>query len=149
MSEKILIVDDDANLLRLIGQVLQRAGYQPIAATNGASALQKIRGEQPDLVILDVMLPGMSGIELCKQLRENEETAALPIIMLSALGQVDNTIEGLEAGADEYLSKPINPKELVARVRALLQRTARLRRAQSQDGAGGKVWGFIGAKGGV
>lgn len=147
MSEKILIVDDDPELLRLIAFPLHRAGYETLGATDGAEALEKVRSERPDLMILDIMLPGLDGIEVCKRLRNQSETATLPIIMLSALTSVDDKIKGLEAGADEYLTKPISPKEVVARVRALLQRTARLRQVQPREG--GKVLGFIGATGGV
>lgn len=147
MAAKILIVDDDAELLRLIGISLQRAGYEPIAAQSAEIALKKVRSHEPDLVILDVMLPGVSGIDLCRQLRSQAETYPLPIIMLSARTQVDDKIEGLEAGADEYLTKPISPKEMVARVGSLLERTKRLRSAASPSR--GRVIGFIGAKGGV
>lgn len=147
MSEKILIVDDDQELLRLIGYALNRAGYQPIAAQDAEAAFRKVRDEEPDLVILDVLLPGQSGIDFCKKLRSQAKTLPLPIIMLSARTQVDDKIEGLEAGADEYLTKPISPKEMVARVGALLDRNRRLR--QAAGAAGGKVLAFLGAKGGV
>lgn len=147
MSEKILIVDDDPELLRLIAFPLHRAGYETLGATDGAQALEKVRNEKPDLMILDIMLPGLDGIEVCKRLRSQPETDTLPIIMLSALTSVDDKIKGLEAGADEYLTKPISPKEVVARVRALLERTSRLRQVQPREG--GKVMGFIGATGGV
>lgn len=147
MSEKILIVDDDPELLRLIAFPLHRAGFETLGATDGAQALEMVRGEKPDLMILDIMLPGLDGIEVCKRLRGHPETATLPIIMLSALTSVEDKIKGLEAGADEYLTKPISPKEVVARVRALLQRTARLRQVQPRQG--GRVLGFIGATGGV
>ena len=147
MSEKILIVDDDRELLRLIAFPLHRAGYETVGATDGSQALEKVRTEKPDLMILDIMLPGLDGIEVCKRLRGHPETVTLPIIMLSALTAVDDKIKGLEAGADEYLTKPISPKEVVARVRALLERTGRLRQVQPREG--GKVLGFIGATGGV
>ena len=147
MTTKILIVDDDPELLRLIGFALHRAGYEPVAAQSAEEALTKVRQEQPALVILDVMLPGASGIELCRQLRSQAVTLPLPIIMLSARAQVDDKIEGLEAGADEYLTKPVSPKEMVVRVTGLLNRTARLREAGSRGR--GIVIGFLGAKGGV
>lgn len=146
MSQKILIVDDDAELLRVMSLTLQRGGYHPVTAPNAEIALEKIRSERPALVILDVMLPRHSGIELCQLLRNDPATATLPIIMLSARTQVDEKIEGLEAGADEYLTKPISPKELNARVKALLERTERL---QSHQGVTGQVLGFMGVKGGV
>ncbi|HZD11220.1 MAG TPA: response regulator [Candidatus Binatia bacterium] len=147
MSDKILIVDDDPELLRLVGLALHRAGYEPVAAQSAEDALKKVRSEQPALVILDVMLPGASGIDLCRQLRGQARTLPLPIIMLSARAQVDDKIEGLEAGADEYLTKPVSPKEMVARVKSLLARTERLRSAAAP--AHGTVIGVLGAKGGV
>lgn len=147
MSDKILIVDDDPELLRLIGIALQRAGYTPIAAQNAEQALQKVRSVQPALVILDVMLPGISGIDICRELRAQASTLSLPIIMLSAKSQVEDKIQGLEAGADEYLTKPINPKEMVARVASLIARTERLREAAQPRR--GVILGVLGAKGGV
>lgn len=147
MSSKILIVDDDPELLRLIGVTLKRAGYTPIAAQTAETALAKVRSQNPDLIILDVMLPGVNGIELCRQLRKQAQTSSLPIIMLSARAQVEDKIEGLQAGADDYLTKPISPKEMVARVSSHLQRTERLRGAASSSR--GQVIGFLGAKGGV
>lgn len=147
MADKILIVDDDPELLRLIGISLQRAGYAPIAAQTAEEALKKVSSHEPALIILDVMLPGVSGIDLCRQLRSQIDTYPIPIIMLSARAQVDDKIEGLEAGADEYLTKPISPKEMVARVGSLLERTKRLR--SSAAPSKGRVIGFLGAKGGV
>lgn len=147
MSAKILIVDDDPELLRLIGFALHRAGYRTIAAVNAEEALKKVSSEEPDLVILDVMLPGVSGIDICRQLRSQAPTQVLPIIMLSARVQVNEKIEGLEAGADDYLTKPINPKEMVARVASLLQRTERLRSAPLPPP--GTLIAVLGAKGGV
>lgn len=147
MTAKILIVDDDPELLRLIGIALQRAGYKPVAAQSAEGALKKLRDENPDLIILDVMLPGVSGIELCRRLRTQSTTSPLPIIMLSARAQVEDKIEGLEAGADDYLTKPISPKEMVARVASHLQRAERLRSAALPSR--GTVIGILGAKGGV
>jgi DNA-binding response OmpR family regulator len=147
MTAKILVVDDEPNLLRLIGYALHSEGYETIVATDGEEALKKVQSEKPDLVILDVMLPDMSGIEICQRLRSRPETNDLPIIMLSARVQVSDKITGLEAGADEYVTKPVETEEMVARVAALLERTHRLRR--TQPAKQGKVLGFIGAKGGV
>lgn len=147
MTAKILIVDDDPELLRLIGVALKRAGYKPIAAQTAEDALNKVRSQAPDLIILDVMLPGVSGIELCRKLRSQSSSTSLPIIMLSARAQVEDKIEGLEAGADDYLTKPISPKEMVARVASQLQRVERLRSVASAGR--GQVIGFLGAKGGV
>jgi DNA-binding response OmpR family regulator len=131
MSHKILVVDDEPSNRKMIGYALHSAGHSVSAAESGKEALLKIQAEIPDLVILDVMMPGMDGIEVCERLRNNPETATLPIIMLSALAQVNEKIRGLKAGADDYLTKPIDPKELVARVEALLERSRRLRQAQN------------------
>jgi pilus assembly protein CpaE len=147
LSAKVLIVDDEPNLLRLIEYSLEVEGYEIVTALNGAEALEQIRTEQPALLILDIMLPDMSGLDVCRQLRGEPETIDLPIIMLSARAQVRDKVKGLEAGADEYVTKPVEPDEIVARVGALLERTRRLRQAQPVKR--GKVLGFIGAKGGV
>lgn len=147
MTAKILVVDDEPNLLRMIGYALFTEGYETVAPKHGEEALTKVRTEQPDLVILDVMLPDMSGIEICQKLRSNPETATLPIIMLSARVEVADKIEGLGAGADEYVTKPVELDEMLARVAALLERTDRMR--QAQVAKRGKIFGFIGAKGGV
>ncbi len=120
MSAKILIVDDESNLLRLIGYVLQVEGYEIVTAHSGMEALNKIQTEKPDLVILDSTLPDISGLEICQRLRRNSYTVNLPIIMLSAWVELSDKIRGLEAGADEYITKPVDPDELVARVGALL-----------------------------
>jgi DNA-binding response OmpR family regulator len=146
-AKKILIVDDEPNMLRLLGYALQIEGYQIAAAKSGEEALLKSVSEKPDLVILDVMLPDMDGLEICRRLRTMPETENLPIIMLSALAQTTDKISGLQAGADEYATKPIDPSEIVAKV------SAHLRRAQRQPSQAaikqGRVLGFIGAKGGV
>ena len=147
MSAKILVVDDEPNVLRLIGYALQVEGYEIGTAETGVEALNEVETERPDLVILDIMLPDLSGIEVCQQLRSKTEMIDLPIIMLSARAQVADKIKGLEAGADEYVTKPVDSDEMVARVSALLDRTRRLRQAQTVQR--GKVLGFIGAKGGV
>jgi pilus assembly protein CpaE len=147
MKGKILIVDDEPNLLRLLEVALKVEGYTVVLAKNAQEAFAQIKAEQPDLVILDVSLPGMSGLEICRRLRSIPQTQTLPIIMLSALGQVEDKIAGLEVGADEYITKPVDNNELVARVAALLARTRRLR--QAPPAPVGKALGFIGAKGGV
>ena len=147
MSAKILVVDDEPNVLRLIGYALQVEGYEIVTAETGVEALNKVETERPDLVILDIMLPDLSGIEVCQQLRSKTGTIDLPIIMLSARTQVADKIRGLEAGADEYVTKPVDSDEMVARVAALLDRTRRLRQVQPVQR--GKVLGFVGAKGGV
>jgi len=147
MSDTILVVDDDQATLRLVQHILERNGFAVITASSGTEALSKTQTAKPDLVILDVMMPDMSGIEVCQRLRENPETMNLPIIMLSARGQVAAKISGLEAGADEYITKPVPAAELVVRVKALLERTRRLLQGKSTKSGG--VFGFVGAKGGV
>jgi DNA-binding response OmpR family regulator len=147
-KQKILVVDDDPDVLRLVKFVLHTAGYQVITATNGAEGLSKAQSEQPRLVILDVMMPEISGLEVCWRLRDIPETAHLPIIIVSAKGEVPDRVTGLHAGADDYLVKPVSADELLARVVALLSRTQRAKspvRAPER----GKIWGFVGAKGGA
>ena len=116
---KILIVDDDMELLGLIGFALRQAGYFPVSAANGAEALALFEREQPDLVILDVNLPDMSGFEICRRIRAEART---PIMMLSVRGSEEDQVQGLDGGADDYLTKPYSPRTLLARVRALLRR---------------------------
>lgn len=147
MKPKILIVDDEPNVSRLVGYALEAEGYEILTAENGAEALTTVQSERPELMILDIMLPDMSGLEFCQQLREIPEFADLPIIMLSARAQVPDKIKGLEAGADEYVTKPADTEEIMARVKALLSRRRVLRRVR--ETSRGKVIGFMGAKGGV
>jgi DNA-binding response OmpR family regulator len=123
MAEKILIVDDDVDTLRLVGLMLQRQGYQITAATNGQQGLNKAVEEQPDLILLDVMMPDMDGYEVTRQLRQNPITADTPILMFTAKTQLDDKVAGFEVGADDYLTKPTHPSELQAHVKALLARS--------------------------
>ena len=120
MSKKILVVEDDPSALRLVGYALEQEGYQVITASDGLEGVRKARDEHPDLVILDVMLPGLDGYEVCQQLRHEPETAKLPILMLSAKArEIDKDI-GLKIGADGYLAKPADPLTVVDKVKALL-----------------------------
>jgi DNA-binding response OmpR family regulator len=144
---RILIVDDNESARRSLRLVFRKKGYEVETAGTGREAIEKAWGGSFDLVILDIMLPDIGGIEICQQLRSKPETIHLPIIMLSGRTQVPDRIRGLKAGADEYVTKPVDLDELVARVAALLDRTRRLRQAQPVRRA--KVLGFIGAKGGV
>ncbi len=145
---KLLIVDDDLESLKLIGLMLQGRGYQISAAQSGLQALSKAVDERPDLVILDVMMPGMDGLEVCRRLRADPRTADIPVIMFSAKSDVEAKVAGFEAGADEYLTKPIHPAELVTRVEALLARAARMGK-KTGPLLRAKTIGFIGCKGGV
>jgi len=125
MSHQILIVDDDKDVAETIERTLVRAGYQTLVAYRGADALEMARRAKPDLVVLDVMMPGMSGIEVCRHVRANPELASIPILFLTARGEISDKIEGFEAGADDYLTKPFDLRELQLRVRALLRRARR------------------------
>ncbi len=144
MTEKILIVDDDIETLRLVGLMLQRQGFQIVAANNGTQAIAMARNENPDLIVLDVMMPDLDGYEVVRQLRKEKETSSVPIIMFTAKSQVEDKVAGLEAGADDYLTKPVHPAELVAKIKALLSR-GKTRVSIEQ----GYVIGVIGARGGL
>lgn len=122
-TQRILVVDDDKEIVRLIMAYLEQGGYQALVAYNGDTALHTIRRERPDLVILDLMLPDQDGWEITRIVRSDATLASTPIIMLTA--RVDDTdkIIGLELGADDYITKPFNPREVVARVRSVLRRT--------------------------
>ena len=122
MPSKVLIVEDDPNTVELIRLYLDRDGYQVVTASDGNEGLRLAREEAPDLIVLDLMLPGMDGMQICRTLREESE---VPIIMLTARVEEEDRLAGLNQGADDYVTKPFSPKELTARVRAVLRRTAR------------------------
>ena len=122
---QILVAEDDRDIAGLIVHYLERAGWQPHVAASGDDALAHARRNPVDVVILDVMLPGLSGLEVCRALRGDKATANLPIIMVTARAEETDRIVGLEIGADDYISKPFSPNELVARIRALLRRSKR------------------------
>jgi two-component system alkaline phosphatase synthesis response regulator PhoP len=115
----ILVIDDEPKILQIARDYLENAGYRVIEAGDGQGALQRAQSEQPDLVVLDLGLPGMDGLDVCRQLRRNSD---VPIIMLTARGEESDKLVGLELGADDYIVKPFSPKEMVARVRAVLRR---------------------------
>ena len=121
MSNKILVVDDDDALREMVGLVLNAAGYHTVFAADGLNAVEVFKSEEPDLVLLDIMLPGQSGIEVCKQIRSLSGT---PIVMLTAKGDTEDVVHGLEAGADDYVVKPHNGAELLARIKARLRPVA-------------------------
>jgi CheY-like chemotaxis protein len=125
MAEKILIVDDDIDTLKLVGMMLQKQGYQIIAAANGEQGLTQAEAENPDIILLDVMMPEMDGYEVAKRLRANALTANTPILMFTAKTQLDDKVTGFESGADDYLTKPTHPTELTAHVKALLARSGK------------------------
>jgi two-component system, OmpR family, alkaline phosphatase synthesis response regulator PhoP len=119
---RILVVEDDADIAELLAHYLQRAGHTVDRLPSGDAVLARVRSTAPDLVILDLMLPGMDGLSVCRALRANDDTAGLPIIILTARGEEADRVSGLELGADDYVTKPFSPRELVARVTARLRR---------------------------
>ena len=121
-GEKILIVDDEEDILELVAYNLKREGYQTVSAVSGEEALKKCRSETPDLIVLDLMLPGIDGLQVMKTLREDSVTKNIPTVMLTAKGDEADIVTGLELGADDYISKPFSPRVLLARVRAVLRR---------------------------
>ena len=121
MTRKILVIEDDPSALKFAAYALQQGGYQVLTATNGVEGLKMAQDEEPDLLVLDVMLPGMDGFELCHRLRNAPATAELPILMLSVKGRESDRNMGLTVGADQYCTKPIGPAELVNSVERLLE----------------------------
>lgn len=126
VPKKVLVVEDEQDILQLVRMYLDKEGFRTITAANGTEALRQVRSEHPDLVILDLMLPEMDGLEVCKKLRAAPQTAMLPIIMLTAKSEESDTVVGLELGADDYVGKPFSPRALVARIKALFRRLARV-----------------------
>lgn len=122
MAYKILVVDDEESIVRLVTFNLEKEGFNTLKAYDGEKALDVIRREKPDLIVLDIMLPGLDGYEVCRRLRQ--EGLFIPVIMLTARDQEIDTVLGLELGADDYVTKPFSPRELVARIKAVLRRTA-------------------------
>lgn len=120
---KIMVVDDEVSIRELVKFNLEKSGYTVESHDDGMKALKRIVDEPPDLLVLDLMLPGMDGLEVCRNLRQHEKTRNLPIIMLTAKGEEIDRVVGLEIGADDYLTKPFSPRELVARIKSLLRRT--------------------------
>jgi len=123
MKAKILAVDDEKDILELLSYNLQKEGFDISTSTNGEDALKRIKTEAYDLLLLDLMLPGIQGLDLCKMLKSSGETASIPIIMLTAKSEELDKVVGLEMGADDYVTKPFSPRELIARVKAVLRRT--------------------------
>lgn len=132
MKQRILVVDDEPEILELVEFNLKQAGFTVTTADDGAEALKKIRAQIPDLIILDVMLPEMDGLEVCKSLRNDPATAQLPIIMLTAKAAEVDRVLGLELGADDYLTKPFSPRELMLRVKKMLARSTPAEKAKEQ-----------------
>ncbi|HLQ74374.1 MAG TPA: response regulator transcription factor [Bacillota bacterium] len=130
MVKRILIVDDEPSIVTLLNYHIAREGFDVHTATDGLTAIQKAQAEQYALIVLDIMLPGMDGLEVCRFLRRNGVNT--PILMLTALGEEDNKITGLDMGADDYLTKPFSPKEVLARIRAILRRSPSKETKQGQ-----------------
>jgi len=125
ISKRILIVEDDPSVLRATSYILEKEGYQVLTAQNGLEGLKKAREDNPDLLILDVMLPGIDGFEICHSLRSEPKTAGLPILMFSAKGQESDKATGLKVGADEYMTKPVDREVLLNKVAAWLSAKGR------------------------
>jgi two-component system alkaline phosphatase synthesis response regulator PhoP len=124
-TKKILVVEDEHDILQLVKLYLEKEGFRTVLAKTGMEGLRQVKQEKPDLIVLDLMLPEIDGIEVCTRLRSAPETARLPIIMLTAKAEESDTIIGLELGADDYVIKPFSPKTLVARIKALFRRLER------------------------
>jgi len=122
-SNRIVVIEDEEDILELISYNLERAGFVTEGATSGEAGLELVRKGRQDLVVLDLMLPGMSGLEVCRHLRSDDATRSIPILIVSAKGEESDIVSGLDAGADDYVSKPFSPKILLARVRAVLRRS--------------------------
>lgn len=122
MKETILIVEDEKDIAKMLEYNLRKEGFKTLMAQDGEEALSAIKQNHPSLIILDLMLPGIDGLEVCKSLKNNTKTSSIPIIMLTAKSQESDKIVGLELGADDYMTKPFSPRELIARIKAVLRR---------------------------
>ncbi|HOG45370.1 MAG TPA: response regulator transcription factor [Anaerolineae bacterium] len=134
MVTTILVVDDDVDVAETVARTLQRANFETLIAYRGADALQTARERRPDLVVLDIKMPGLSGIEVCRMLRATPDLSRVPVLFLSARSEVNDRLEGFEAGADDYITKPFDLRELELRVKALLRRTR-----QAEGAAAGQL----------
>lgn len=141
MAKTILVVDDDSDTLTLIGLTLQRRGFEVIKAQSGQQALNLLAHDRPDLVILDVMMPQMDGYEVCREIKADPRTADLPVIMLTAKAQTQSQLEGFRVGAIDYITKPVHPQDLVARIQTVLERTESAQRpGGASDRRVGRAW---------
>jgi two-component system, OmpR family, alkaline phosphatase synthesis response regulator PhoP len=121
-KNRILVVDDEADILELVRYNLQKDGYQVVCAESGEDALDAVSEHRPDLIVLDLMLPGLGGLDVCRKLKSNPDTRDIPVIMLTAKGEDADVVAGLELGSDDYVTKPFSPRVLLARIRAVLRR---------------------------
>jgi pilus assembly protein CpaE len=150
MDQTILIIDDDIDTLKLVGIMLERKGFRILASTTGKKGLQLAKKELPDLILLDIMIPDINGYEIARSVRSTPETVNIPIIMFTAKSQVDDKVEGLEAGADAYITKPARPRELFAQVNSILKRAPqRAPSGQAVSTEKGIVIGVLSSKGGI
>ena len=133
MASKILIVEDEPDIVELLVYNLDQAGFETEAVFNGADALEQVKIQQPDLVLLDLLLPEVDGLEVCRNLKRDPETAGIPIIMLTAKGEAIDRIVGLELGADDYITKPFSPREVMLRIRAVLRRAPNVARSNPSN----------------
>ena len=124
--ETILIIEDDPDIVELLQYNLEREGFAVLSASNGEVGLREAQTRQPGMVVLDLMLPGLDGLEVCRQLKHRDETRGIPVIMITAKGEEADVVTGLELGADDYITKPFSPREMVARTRAVLRRGTNL-----------------------
>ena len=136
MNNKILIVDDEPDIVDLVSYNLKKDGFRVTTASDGEQGLHKIRKDRFDLVVLDLMLPGIQGVELCRIIRNDPKTADTPIIMLTAKGEEVDRVIGLESGADDYMTKPFSSRELIARIKAVLRRTGEKKTTEKSIGIG-------------
>ena len=132
-SKNIIVVEDDLDIRELISFNLANEGHQVFEANNGEVGIDKARNKNPDLILLDLMLPGIQGLDVCRIIKSNQETKEIPIIMVTALGQEEDIVKGLETGADDYITKPFSIKVLIARVNAVLKRSIEVGEDKSKD----------------
>lgn len=125
MSSQVLVIEDDADISELVQYNLERQGYKVHVSGDGEHGLATALQLQPTMIVLDIMLPGISGLKVCQQLKENPKTVDIPIVMLSAKGEESDIVTGLELGADDYITKPFSPNELIARIKSVLRRSQR------------------------
>ncbi len=138
-KESVLIVEDDPDIVELLQYTLEREGYPVLVALNGEKGLSEAQRRRPGLILLDLMLPGLDGLEVCKALKSDDSTKSIPVVMLTAKGEESDVVLGLEFGADDYVRKPFSPRELVARIRAVLRRGNSVVEAKTRIESGGIV----------
>ncbi len=145
MCQHILVVEDEADIEELVRYHLERAGFRVRVAQNGEDALREVETEPPALIVLDLMLPDIEGTEVCRRIRRTPETAGLPILMLTARGEEMDRVIGFELGADDYMTKPFSPRELVLRVKAILRRSEGMRAGEEEQILAGDLTVDVGA----